>query len=713
MEILPNTAPPRSQLLIGTDDPDACVESRAALQAAGFEIRTAATPGAMLRALEEPRPDVLVVGFESLRRQCAPLCRELRKVCAEESIPILVASPESGREALQAASEAGASDLVSLPLCAWKLVHRVRQLADHRALAIRSRRAELSLETVQRTARLGVWEWGPGSDDMSWSDGFFQMLGFRPGGCEVGFESFILCVHPKDRDGTVAQIRRAVASRKPFSIAHRVVLPGGAVRHVQTCGSVLPDADGMNVAVLGSTQDVTEARRYEARIHALAHFDGLTGLSNREYFGEQLANACSQARRSGDRMALLYLDLDHFKRINDTLGHRAGDRMLQASAESLVEHLRASDVVGRCSGAETEISRIGGDEFAVLLTRIRDPIDAERVAERLVGVMSRPTKILGHEVVGGVSIGIAIFPNDGLDAETLARHADRALYQVKNGGRGGFAFFADSMNAWPRRRLEVESNLRAAIENDELYLLYQPRLDLHSQRIRSAEALLRWRSPVLGMVQPSEFIRVAEETGMIVPIGEWVLRQACAQIRRWSDSGFDDLIVSVNVSTHQLIHDDLMRTVADALESNGVDPRNLELEITESALLEDDEKTAILLRDLRAIGLRIALDDFGTGYSSLSYLGRFPLDVLKLDRAFLRELGSNTSAVAIATAVISVAHSLGLRVVAEGVDEAEKASVLLERGCDEIQGFLVAPALDAGACQALFGTPFSLDAKNA
>jgi predicted signal transduction protein with EAL and GGDEF domain len=447
--------------------------------------------------------------------------------------------------------------------------------------------------------------------------------------------------------------------------------------------------------VSGTIQDVTEQMRTQEKIRLLANFDSLTGLANRRFFKDQFARALAAARSKGHSVGLLFMDLDRFKQVNDTLGHRAGDALLQHVADRLREHVRGSDMVARDGGESPapEISRLGGDEFTVLLSKISKPEDAGDVARRVLRVLPQPVRIEGTEVSARISIGIATYPLDGEDVDTLMRNADVAMYHAKERGRNTYEFFSDSMNAASLRKLTLESRLGEALERGELRLHYQPRFDLATREMVACEALLRWHHPELGTVSPAEFIPVSEECGLIHAIGDWVLRVACAQNKAWQDAGYQPLPISVNVSTRQFIERDLREIVATALTEADLAPEHLEIEITENALMHDDEGTAIAFRDLQSMGVRIALDDFGTGYSSLSYITHFPLDVLKMDRAFVRDVDSDPAAKGVTNAVIQMAHSLGLRVVAEGVDSDAQAQILREQGCDELQGFLLSAAV--------------------
>jgi diguanylate cyclase (GGDEF)-like protein len=677
---------------VGASDADLQRAARNAFEGAGFQVAVAAAESEVFAAFARRRPSLVLLAFERMDADGFALCGELGRLVRDDSVPVVIAADELNGNAVASAYAAGAADVVARPID-WTLVvqrtPRLLEMADARSELARTR---ASLESVQRIAGLGSWVWDVESQQMEWSDQMFAVLGFGPGGVKTDFESFAMCMHTDDRDAAVDFIKDAVGAGRPFVVPVRVVLGSGSVRYVQLRGEVTAE-DVFQVR--GTVQDVTEQRRVQEKIRTLAHYDSLTGLSNRRRFMEQLERAQYNARENGHCMALLYMDLDRFKRINDTLGHTAGDELLQGVSDILSDQVRTTDVV-LCgfSDDDSEVSRLGGDEFAILLTRISSQEAAGQVAARILDALGTPISVEGHEIVTTASIGIAVYPDHGEDVETLVKHADRAMYDAKERGRNNYRYFSTALAEGALKRLTIESNLRAAIENGEMRLQYQPRVEMATGRITGAEALARWNHPSIGAVPPKEFIPLAEETGLIVPLGEWVLRTACAQRRAWLEAGLEELRVSVNVSTVQFRDPNLISAVSSALTEVDLDPSHLELEITESLVLQDDEVTATILRDLRAMGFRIALDDFGTGYSSLSYLARFPLDILKLDRSFVRDVTMNESARGIATAVISMAHVLGLLVVAEGVDERAQANFLKEQGCDELQGFLVSGALE-------------------
>jgi diguanylate cyclase (GGDEF)-like protein len=457
-----------------------------------------------------------------------------------------------------------------------------------------------------------------------------------------------------------------------------------------------PSTDRVRGARLVVLRDVTERRRAERTVRQLAFYDGLTGLANRHLFARQLAAAIASARSNRHSLALLYLDLDHFKNVNDTLGHAAGDAVLRTVAERLRVGVRASDVVGRLGRQNPQggLARLGGDEFAILLPKVPSPEIAAAVAERLLSQLTRSFGGSDRPATAGASIGVALFPQDAEDAETLMKNADAALYHAKDRGRNQVRFFEPSLNRAAQRRLELEGGLRTAIVENQFRLVFQPRVDLASSEPAAFEALIRWKSPTLGSVPPSHFIPVAERSGQILAIGRWVLEESLRSLRHWRDSGYAVPCVAVNVASSQIEAPEFCDEVVELLKRYGLDPESLELEITEGTLLHQDEASLRPLRTLRQMGVRISLDDFGTGYSSLSYLHQLSPDAVKLDRSFVSELDSDHTSANIVAAVISMTRSLGIRSVAEGVERAEELAALRELGCDEVQGFFYCVPLE-------------------
>jgi diguanylate cyclase (GGDEF)-like protein len=426
-------------------------------------------------------------------------------------------------------------------------------------------------------------------------------------------------------------------------------------------------------------------------IRRLAYFDSLTGVPNREYFQRMLDAALCSYRLHGRKFALLCIDLDNFKRINDTLGHGVGDELLRVVTARLRAELRTMRPAGDTD--HDGVSRLGGDEFMVLLQDLEDALDAGSVAERLIAAVSQPMRLGGHEVLVTPSIGIALCGSDGEDAETLVRNSDLAMYFAKRRTPGTAAFFKPDMSADALMRLTIEGELRGAIERNELSLEYQPQYSLESGRISGMEALVRWRHPSLGLVPPAEFIPIAEQTGLILPIGDWILRTACAQARAWQLEALPPVRVAVNVSALQLVQPDFAASVEEILDEEKLPPALLELEITESVIVQDDARAVHAIRALQRIGVEIAIDDFGTGHSSFARLSRFPVNRLKIDRAFVRRAHMSSADNAIASAMISMAKTLHIEVVAEGIEETAQLMLLQERSCDLGQGFLLSRPL--------------------
>jgi len=447
-------------------------------------------------------------------------------------------------------------------------------------------------------------------------------------------------------------------------------------------------------------------RQAEDRVRQLAYFDDITGLPNRAFFKERLTQALELARRHERKLALLFLDLDNFKRINDTLGHSTGDILLNEVAKRLLVNLRVSDAIlqGKPTADSKDVARLGGDEFIVLLGEIRQPTDAGLVATRLLESLARPVSLAGHDVTVTASIGVAVYPDDGETAETLLKNADMAMYFAKREGRNGFQFFTEAMNAAALKRLTTENLLRQALERGELSLHYQPQIDVAAGTLSGMEALLRWNSAELGPISPADFIPLAEETGLILPIGEWVLRTACAQAKAWRDAGASLPRVAVNVSVRQFAQDRFPALVEAVLRETGLEPQALELEITESVLMKDGAAALDTLRELKKLGVQLAIDDFGTGYSSLSYLKQFPIDRLKIDRAFVCAVNTDPQDRAITTAVIAMADSMNLSVTAEGVETADQLQFLKTRNCAEVQGYYLSRPLPAGDAERFLRT---------
>ncbi|WP_255438226.1 EAL domain-containing protein [Ammoniphilus sp. YIM 78166] len=422
--------------------------------------------------------------------------------------------------------------------------------------------------------------------------------------------------------------------------------------------------------------DITKRKQAEQMIKKMAYFDSLTDLPNRTLFYDRLTQAISQTKRTKKPIAVLFLDLDRFKIINDSLGHTAGDQLLREVSKRLLTCIREGDTV----------SRQGGDEFTILLPNTNH-LGAATVARRMISLISQPMELNGHEILVTPSIGISMYPEHGEDVESLLKNADTAMYHAKDLGKNNFQFYTSKLDQKVLERLTLENELRKALERKEFVLHYQPLIQINSNKMIGVEALIRWQHPLLGIISPTRFIPLAEETGLIVPIGEWILHSACAQNKAWQDQGYPPLKVSVNLSGRQFKEPDLVHTIADILDKTGLDPQYLELEITENISMNDVNFTIQALQELKALGLKISIDDFGTGYSSLNYLKKFPIDTLKIDQSFVRDIHTDRDDAAIVKAIMAMAFSLDLNVIAEGVETIEQLLFLTKQNCPEAQGY--------------------------
>lgn len=434
----------------------------------------------------------------------------------------------------------------------------------------------------------------------------------------------------------------------------------------------------------------------EEQLRYLAYHDDLTGLANRQSFREHLQKFLTLAKRDKHHVGVLFIDLDRFKRINDTLGHEFGDKLLAKVAKILLNNLRDCDLIARDAKENdvSEVARLGGDEFIVMLSKVGDTNDIAQVAQRIIDSVSKPIKIGQYEVVVTPSLGISVYPHDGENGEELMKNADVAMYYAKERGRRCYKFYSDSLNARALERLQLEESLRTALVREEFELYYQPQVDLKSEQITSVEALIRWNHPTLGMVSPGEFIPIAEETGLIIEIGEWVMKTACAQAKSWIDEGYPPCRMSINLSSVQFKRSALTETIKEVIEETGLPPEYLELELTESAVMTDVEQNIQRLKQLKNMGIKIAIDDFGTGYSSLSYLKKFPIDTLKIDRSFVTDLAENKEDEAIVKAIMALADTMNLGVIAEGVESQSQLAILRQYECELIQGYLFSRPLN-------------------
>jgi diguanylate cyclase (GGDEF)-like protein/PAS domain S-box-containing protein len=537
--------------------------------------------------------------------------------------------------------------------------------------------AENSTDMISRTSNRGILLYA--------SDASRRLLGYEP--AELVGHSFYDFVFDADRDD-VRHLSSLINESGPTTFAYRVEKKDGSLVWFETTSRSVRDVfTGKVREIVGVSRDVTERKRVEEQIEYQAYHDALTGLPNRRLFRDRLTVALAHAKRMKHPLAVMFLDLDRFKVVNDTLGHSTGDELLKTVGTRLQASLREED----------SIARMGGDEFTILLADLKTTDDSAKIAQKVLDTVAQPLRIDGTELFVTTSIGIALFPSDGDTAEALLANADHAMYRAKDAGRNSYQMFTPAMNNRALERLSLENDLRHALDRGELELHYQPQINIASGRVTGVEALLRWNRPGFGLVGPKDFIPIAEETQLIVPIGEWVLREACRQAREWQGNRTEGFRMAVNLSPRQFQHSDLPRVIASAIELSGIAPHDLELEITESLAMQNTTRTIATLQRLREMGVQIAIDDFGTGHSSLNYLRSFPIDSVKIDQEFVQEIEVSAADRAIVSAVIGMARGLGLRVTAEGVETESQLAFLREQGCEEVQGFLFGEPVPAAA----------------
>jgi diguanylate cyclase (GGDEF)-like protein len=681
--------PSRGSVLIIDDDPVFSLLASETLIQAGYRAEIASSAHEALSAFERSRPDLVLLDVNLPGASGFDICTTLRTMSSAIEVPIVMVTGQNDTRSIAQAYEVGATDFIHKPVLWPTLPHRVGFI-----LRAQNNLCALTLSEQKNRALLRAL---PDTIFIVGRDGVIlqHIMGSESTTRDTLVGRALEDIFPPD----VAAAARSTYGASPAGepVTHEYVVGGDRKRRWFEV-RMLPQSEGPLLIVV---RDITDRRRAKARIEYLALYDLLTRLPNRKLFIREATLAIRDARRSGTSMALLYLDLDRFKRINDSLGHSVGDALLQHVARRLEQSVRPSDVVatgGTSSTAEPpRVARIGGDEFVVLLTGLSEESQTIPVADRIQHLFAEPFECAGHRFVVTPSVGIAMFPKDAVEVDDLLVKADLAMRQAKDQGRNGYAFFGNSMAIRSLGRLEMENDMRRGFGSGEFSVHYQGKRDLVTGAIVGAEALMRWTHPTRGMIPPETFIPVAEETGMILPLGDWIIRVACKQLADWARQGLGHLTLAVNVSVQQFAREEFVSSVLGALWHFKVSPHLLELEITETLLMRNAVETTNAMQRFRAAGVSLSIDDFGTGYSSLGYLRQFPVDSLKIDRSFVKDLATSDDDAAICAAIIAMGRELKLNVIAEGVETQEQLDFLRAHKCHQAQGYLIgrpAPVAD-------------------
>ena len=679
----------RPLVLVADDDDIVRFLARESLMAAGFDVAEAVDGIEALQSLETLKPDLMICDVLMPAMDGFAVCAAVRRKPGFEQVPILMLTSLDDTESINEAYSAGATDFATKPINWALLHHRVQFLLRANAAVTALKQSEERYALAARGANDGLWDWDLKEGSMYFSPRWKAMLGYSNDEIAADPQEWLRRIHPDDIDRVRLELSAHQQGTTPhFENEHRIIRGDGAYCWVIARGLALRDATGEVYRMAGSQTDISMRKRAEEQLMHDAFHDTLTGLPNRSLFLDRLTHCLKLGRRRPDYgFAVLFVDLDRFKTVNDSLGHLAGDRLLREVASRINSALRAGDT----------LARFAGDEFVVLFEDVTEVTAITRIVERIQQNLIQPLELRGQVVMPTASMGIALSTAGYERAEDILRDADTAMYRAKSSGRARYEIFDPEMQAHAVTVLQRENELRAAIVNHELRVLYQPIVGLQDQRIVGFEALVRWQHPHLGLLIPEQFLPLACEAGLIVELGQWVLRESCAQLCRWQQQwpALRDWFVSVNLSGQELIHPGFLESIDRILAETGLVPTCLRLELTESSLIERTADAEQVIRRLRERQIWLSIDDFGTGYSSFSYLCRFPFDVLKIDRSFIQELDTDIHRFEIVKAIITMAHNLGLKVVAEGSENPEVLKRLQNLPCEYVQGYAISKPRDA------------------
>jgi len=697
-------------VLLVDDDPAMLLLEKGALEQAGFSVLEALGGMEALAAFRERCPDIILLDVMMPDFDGFCICEEIRKTEAGELVPIIMVTGLDDAESIERAYKVGATDFICKPINWGLLGHHVRYILRAHSAFKKLKESELALQISEeryalaaRGANDGLWDWNINDGSIYLSERWKNLIGYNENEIGSSVDEWFKRVHPDDiqqlrHDINIHHINLDGASAH-FRSEYRILHKDETYRWMLTRGVVVRNESGTACRMAGSQTDITESKRKEEKLLYDAFHDSLTNLPNRALFMNRAEHSLNLQKRDPSRIfAIFFIDLDRFKVVNDSLGHFIGDQLIIAVAERLLKLFRDTDAVAYIG--ET-FARLGGDEFVVLLEGLKSSENAETVASRIQRNLETPFMIEGHEIFITVSIGIALSSLNYKNAEEILRDADTALYRAKKLGRDRYEIFNHEMHISALKEMHIEMDLRRAIERKEFVLHYQPIISLPDGKLQRLEALIRWSHPVHGIVSPMDFIPIAEETGLIYQIGEWVLETACRQVKQWQKDGLPLIRVAVNVSARQLRQKDFPATVARILHEAGLETQFLDLEITESIMMENPEEAITILSQLSDIGVHLSIDDFGTGYSSLSYMPRFPIDSIKIDKSFISKMHLDPAVLQVVVAIISLCEKMGKSVVAEGIETSVQRRLLEDLKCNHGQGNLFSSPLDETAIAAL------------
>lgn len=681
IEEIPDDEQPK--ILIVDDEQDARILIRKELKSLCYHVSEVSSGEAALDFLSGHKIDLVLLDVVMHGLNGIETCRAIRAKPKCRDLPVLMLTGVEGIEFVREAFDAGATDFITKSSRFDLISQRIRYALRNSKQTIAISDSRQQLIQAQQVAKLGYWKLDIAEQEMTLSDVAVMIFGLPPEANDFTLKMYLDFVHVNDREEVRTAIERAIYDKCPFNMDHRIVRTDSKECYLHAQGEVIYDQGKLPISMFGTIQDITVRKRAEVTNEHLALYDSLTDLCNRRLFQNRLAHSMNEAHKEEKLLAVCFFDLDNFKAINDSLGHAVGDELLKSVAKRLRSTMRQGDLV----------ARISGDEFALAVEGLRNVEELDKIVEKVRKRLSEPYGIRGHKILATASIGVALYPLDSANRATMMSYADAAMYRAKERGGNCYCYYTYDMNDKSRRRLDMEIQLGDALAKNELQVFYQPQIDVKTRKIIGLEALLRWQHPAYGLLAPSKFMSIAEESGSIYAIGEWVIETACRQIVDWKNQGHGNLRISVNLSKRQLAQDNIVDRLQTIITQTRIDPHNLIVEICESVAMQNNINTNGVLHNIKALGAGITIDDFGSGQSSMNQLQHLPVDAINIDRSFIMNIAGRDRDGATAKAIIALGKSMGLRVIAEGVETDMQREFLAKYDCDEMQGNLFSPPI--------------------